>query len=553
MAELSCHSIGVRFGGLQALQDVDLRVTPGQVTGLIGPNGAGKTTLFNVVTGIQPPSAGTVRLGDKDITKLRPARRAKMGLARTFQRLELFGTLTTRENIQMAAETQRAKLPKGVSPIEQTERLIDRVGLRNVADEATDSLPTGQARQVELARALATTPEVLLLDEPSAGLDHVETAELGRLLIELADDGIAVLLVEHDMSLVMTVCHEINVLDFGELIASGDPESVKADPAVQVAYLGAEVDGDQVENGPAGSEMPSPAELASLKPAVIHAKHSPEAPESTNGSPPADGATPASDEPAGAAPATVAAPHAAADGTEAPPLLELKGIKAAYGRIEVVHGVDLAIARGSVTALLGPNGAGKSTLLKVACGLLPPSGGSLLIDGEPVRKLAAERLARKRFCTLPEGRAVFPNLTVAENLRMFTYRGRDVRLRDLEERAFQRFPLLGERRRQLAGRLSGGEQQMLALARALYTDPEMLMLDELSMGLAPLIVSQLYEAVGQLVEREKLTVLLVEQFATTALTIADQACVMVTGEIVERGEPEVIGERLASTYLGTSS
>jgi len=548
LAELSCHSIGVRFGGLQALQDVDLRVIPGEVTGLIGPNGAGKTTLFNVVTGIQPPSAGRVRLGEKDITKLRPARRAKMGLARTFQRLELFGTLTSRENIQMAAETQRAKLPKGVSPLEQSERLIDKVGLRSVADEATDSLPTGQARLVELARALATTPEVLLLDEPSAGLDHAETAELGRLLIELADEGMAVLLVEHDMSLVMTVCHKINVLDFGELIASGDPESIKADPAVQVAYLGAEGEGDQDDTA-IGVERAESTPLSSLKPAVIHATHSPATSESTNGSPPADGTAPAGDEAAGAA----AVPSRRADGAEAPPLLELQGIRAGYGRIEVVHGVDLAIPKGSVTALLGPNGAGKSTLLKVACGLLPPSGGTLLIDGEPVRKLVAERLARKRFCTLPEGRAVFPNLTVAENLRMFTYRGRDVRMRDLEERSFQRFPVLGERRRQLAGKLSGGEQQMLALARALYTDPEMLLLDELSMGLAPLIVSQLYEAVGQLVEQEKLTVLLVEQFATTALTIADQACVMVTGEIVERGAPDVIGEQLASTYLGTAS
>ena len=426
------------------------------MTGLIGPNGAGKTTLFNVVTGIQPPSAGTVRLDGKDITKLRPARRAKMGLARTFQRLELFGTLTSRENVQMAAETQRSKLPKGVSPLQQAERLIDKVGLRDVADVATDSLPTGQARLVELARALATTPEVLLLDEPSAGLDHSETAELGRLLTELAGEGIAVLLVEHDMSLVMTVCHKINVLDFGVLIASGDPESVKADPAVQVAYLGAEGDGDQAGDGPAGSEMPSPAELASLKPATIDTTPSPAAPETTNGSPSTDGPAPAEGEPAGTVPATAAAPapgDAAGAAADAPPLLELRGVRAGYGRIEVVHGVDLAIPRGSVTALLGPNGAGKSTLLKVACGILPPSGGTVLIDGEPVRKLSPERLARKRFCTLPEGRAVFPNLTVAENLRMFTYRGRDVRCRELEERTFERFPLLGERRKQLAGRL----------------------------------------------------------------------------------------------------
>lgn len=525
MAELQCHSVGVRYGGLQALQDVDLKVPAGEITGLIGPNGAGKTTLFNVVTGIQPPNAGKVTLDGRDITGLRPARRAKMGLARTFQRLELFGTLTARENIQMAAETQRNKLPPKTSVLEHTERLIDKVGLRPVADEPTDSLPTGQARLVELGRALATCPDVILLDEPSAGLDHAETAELGELLTELAGDGIAVLLVEHDMSLVMNVCHKISVLDFGEIISRGDPEAVKADPAVQVAYLGAEESGDQeATTGANGKEVEDSQSgdgqvgaLSSMRPAQLHTKvHT-------------DGAG------------------------EGGSLLELKDVHAAYGRIEVVHGVNLAIPKGSVTALLGPNGAGKSTLLKVASGIMPPSKGSVLIDGQPARKAPPERIARRGICTLPEGRAIFPNLTVAENLRMFTYRGRDVSMRQLEERAFERFPVLGERRRQLAGRLSGGEQQMLALARALHTDPRMLMLDELSMGLAPLIVAQLYDAVQQLVQREHLTVLLVEQFATTALSIADEACIMVTGEIVERGSPGVIGERLTSTYLGTAS
>jgi branched-chain amino acid transport system ATP-binding protein len=157
------------------------------------------------------------------------------------------------------------------------------------------------------------------------------------------------------------------------------------------------------------------------------------------------------------------------------------------------------------------------------------------------------------MCTIPEGRAVFPNLTVAENLRMFTYRGPGVTRSDLEAKSFERFPVLGRMRRQLAGRLSGGEQQMLALSRALYTDPELLLIDELSMGLAPLVVAQLYEALGQLVEREKLTVLLVEQVVTAALSVADQACIMVTGQIVERGSPAEIGERLSGAYLGTAS
>lgn len=505
MGELACRSVGVRFGGLQALQDVDLTVPRGQVTGLIGPNGAGKTTLFNVITGLQPPSSGRVLFGDRDISRLRTARRAKLGLARTFQRLELFGTLTARENIQMAAETQRRKLPTGVGPLEEAERLIDKVGLRPVANVPTDALPTGQARLVELARGLATRPKVLLLDEPSAGLDHEETSELGRLLTGLALDGMGILLVEHDMSLVMGVCDTVTVLDFGQVIAHGEPAQVKSDPAVQAAYLGSE-EADKAEEALAPDQMVSP---------------------------------------------TVTSNGATSEMPAATPLLELIDVRAAYGRIEVVHGVSLSVGRGSVTALLGPNGAGKSTLLKVASGIMPPSAGTVSYNGRSLHRSAPERLARQGLCTLPEGRAVFPNLTVAENLRMFTFRGRSCRLSDLEAQAFERFPVLGKRKHQLAGRLSGGEQQMLALSRALYSDPQILLLDELSMGLAPLVVEQLYEAVGQLVDNERLTVLLVEQFATTALKIADQACIMVTGEIVERGDPAAIGEQLTSSYLGS--
>ena len=532
MAELACHAIEVQFGGLRALSDVELRVPPGRVTGLIGPNGAGKTTLFNVVTGLQLPKEGRVTFDDRDITRLRPARRSRLGLARTFQRLELFGSLTTRENIQMAAETQRTRLPAGTSPLAEAERLIDRVGLRSVADEPTDSLPTGQARLVELARALATRPRILLLDEPSAGLNHEETADLGHLLSALAAEGTGVLLVEHDMALVMGVCHTITVLDFGEVIASGQPDQVKMDPKVQAAYLGTD------EDTGASRSVISPGPLKTV-PGAINLSANGSSTNSSGVAFAADGLRSTAD-------------RQDSSSTTRKIMLELQDVRAAYGRIEVVHGVSMSIAQGSVTALLGPNGAGKSTLLKVASGIMQPSSGRVSFDGKPLLRSLPERVARRGLCTIPEGRAIFPNLTVAENLRMFTYRGREVTQAELEEKSFERFPVLGKRSRQLAGRLSGGEQQMLALSRALYTNPDFLLLDELSMGLAPLVVAQLYEAVGQLVERERLTVLLVEQFAATALAIADEACIMVTGEIIERGSPEDIGERLSSTYFGTA-
>jgi branched-chain amino acid transport system ATP-binding protein len=225
-------------------------------------------------------------------------------------------------------------------------------------------------------------------------------------------------------------------------------------------------------------------------------------------------------------------------------------VRAGYGRIEVLHGVSLELDEGSVCALLGPNGAGKSTLLKVVSGRLPATEGTVSVFGDVLRRPRPARLARQGVCSIPEGRAVFPNLTVRENLLMHSYRGRRFDGRRLEEQAFERFPRLSLRHRQLAGTLSGGEQQMLALARALFTEPRLLLLDEISMGLAPLVVEELYDTVAQLVAREKLTVLVVEQFAQMALSIATQAAVLVHGEIVQAGTPAEVGAYVADAYLG---
>jgi ABC-type branched-subunit amino acid transport system ATPase component len=517
LVELAVEEISVRFGGLQALQDVDLEVQAGAVNGLIGPNGAGKTTLFNVITGLQPPTQGRVLLRDVDITRARPHQRARLGVARTFQRLELFGTLTARENVQMAAETRRRR-PTGASSRAEADIILAHVGLSHVADEPTDLLPTGLARLVELGRALATGPSVLLLDEPSSGLNQEETVELGRVLVDLAHRGMAVLLVEHDMSLVMSICDHVSVLDYGAVIARGDPATVQADPAVQAAYLGA-----------APEEEAAPAPSAGPFVSIPGAERGPKA------------VSPASK--------MIAFPGKPAP-PPGPPMLAITDVRAAYGRIEVVHGVSLEIPEGSVYALLGPNGAGKSTLLKVASGRMSATAGSVSFAGEEIRRPVPDRLARRGLCAVPEGRAVFPNLTVAENLLMYSYRSRDTKVADLEDQSYARFPVLGERRRQLAGRLSGGEQQMLALARALFTNPRMLLLDEISMGLAPLVVAELYEHVARAVAEEGITILLVEQFAQTALAIADHAAVMVNGRMVLSGSPADVGEHLLSAYMG---
>ncbi len=241
---LSVRDVSVRFGGVAALSDVSLDVHGGTVTGLIGPNGAGKTTLFNVVSGLQRPDRGHVRIAGRDVTGLGPHRRARLGLARTFQRLELFSHLTSEDNVRVGIEAglrsrwslrRRRELP---APVKSPRELLHRVGVGETATQPVNALPTGSARLVELARALAIGPRVLLLDEPCSGLDDAESAGLGRLLRELATEGRAVLLVEHDMDLVLEVCDRVYVLDFGEIIADGTPLEVRAHPAVQAAYLG---------------------------------------------------------------------------------------------------------------------------------------------------------------------------------------------------------------------------------------------------------------------------------------------------------------------------
>jgi branched-chain amino acid transport system ATP-binding protein len=378
------------------------------------------------------------------------------------------------------------------SPAVIADEILERVGLQEVAEDRVDRLPTGTARLVELGRALATQPRVLLLDEPSAGLNESETATLGELLREVAGSGLGVLLVEHDMSFVMGTCERIHVLDFGRIISVGTPTDVQADDTVRAAYLG-EAD-ERERSAPAAA--------------------------SSDGDATGEGAAPA---------------------------LELRNIQAGYGTIDVLHGVNLTVPTGAVFALLGPNGAGKSTTLKVACGEIAPNSGEVRLLGADVRGKSSDALARAGLCSIPEGRVIFPNLTVTENLRMATYTGPS--LGELEDRAFTRFPRLRDRRRQLAGTLSGGEQQMLAMARALTTDPKVLLLDELSMGLAPIIVEELYEIVGRIVA-EDVSILIVEQFAHEVLDVAETAAIMLHGQIQLTGRPHQIAEELDAAYLG---
>jgi len=503
VALLEVRGLTVRFGGHNAVTDVDLDVERGCVTGLIGPNGAGKTTIFNAITGLEQGLSGTLALDERDITHARPRERARRGIARTFQHLELFGTLSARENILVSAEIRRRwARDLGCDPTEDTEAILDRVGLRDVADERTDTLPTGLARLCELGRALASRPRVLLLDEPASGLSDHETRGFVALLRALASEGMAILLVEHDVGLVMEVCARVHVLNYGALLAVGTSVEIRRNQSVLDAYLGS----------------------ADARPHAEWARPSSPAPPSNE---------------------TSARPGA----PSATPILELRNIHAAYNGIEVLRGVDLAVSRGSVVALLGPNGAGKTTTVKVASGQMAPSLGCVHLAGRHVNGVPGHALTRIGLCAVPEGRGVFPNLTVREHITMASYSGTSVS--DLEDRTYSLFPRLSDRRSQLAGTLSGGEQQMLAVARALATEPAILLLDELSIGLAPLLVEELYEIVVR-IAGDGVSILMVEQFARIVLGVADVAVVMARGTVTAVGPPGELEAELESAYLGAN-
>ncbi|MDP8937646.1 MAG: ATP-binding cassette domain-containing protein [Actinomycetota bacterium] len=337
---LEVRGLCVRLGRVDVVTGVDLDLEAGTVTGLIGPNGAGKTTVVDALSGLVPATAGRVTLAGTPVDHLPPHRRARLGLARTFQSLELFEDLTVAENLLVAAPSAAVPPP-----------------LEAVAGARPAGLSAAERSHVALARATAGGPSVLLLDEPAAGLDAGQRRELGLRLRELAAGGMAVLLVDHDMGLVLDVCDRVSVMDAGRVIASGTPDQVRADEAVVTAYLGRPPDG---AGGPDDPDRPA----------------------------------------------------AASD-----PVLEVRGLAAGYGDVPVIDDVDLTVRPGEVVALLGLNGAGKTTTLLAVSGVLAPTAGEVLVGGVHVPR-PPHRRARLGVAHVPQRRSVFDDLTVAENLRL---------------------------------------------------------------------------------------------------------------------------------------
>ncbi len=462
------------FGGLAAVNGAKFAVGAGELRSVIGPNGAGKTTLFNVLTGLLPADDGRARFDGAVITGLPPHRIVARGVSRSFQIVSVFQALSVFENVRLAVQ---AKHPRRFAMLADSARLADvsaeaarllaAVGLADRADTPAAALSHGDQRLLEIAIALATRPQLLLLDEPLAGLSASDRVRVAQ-LIRTMRGGVTIVLIDHDIDQVLALSDRITVLHQGRVIAEGAPADIQKNAEVQAAYLGhLRVD----ENVAAARARP-----------------------------------------------------------QTPPLLAVNGVDAFYGKSHVLHAVSLEIFSGEVVALLGRNGAGKTTTLAAITGVVPPRRGRVLYRERDVAGWPPEAIARLGIGLVPQGRHIFPNLSVLENLTI-ARRGRGPWTL---ERVFDAFPRLRDLRESSGGTLSGGELQMLAIARALMGNVELLLLDEPFEGLAPAIVEAVWNVLRSL--KGETTLLLVEQSADLALALAERAYVINNGAIAWSGD-----------------
>ncbi|MBW4093209.1 MAG: ATP-binding cassette domain-containing protein [Proteobacteria bacterium] len=475
-----------RFGGLVAVKDVGFAIAPGEILGLIGPNGSGKSTVMKLVMGIEKPNAGRVLLEGIDVAGWPTHRIARAGIGIVFQHSRPLNRQTVFENIKLALlPDSLLKLVAAPEVAARARAIAERVGLGGVLDRRPPTLPFADLRRLEMAKALARDPRVVLIDEPFAGLTQAEVATFSELIDGFRRDGRAVLLVDHNVKSVARLVDRVLAMYLGERIAEGSAEHVMQDATVRRVYIGGAIE--------------------------TH-------------------------------------PRKEIDARGGEPLLDVRDLEVFYGKAQALQKVSLHVRAGEFVSVVGLNGAGKTTLFNAISGLVPYSG-AIRWDGAALAGRSPAAIARGGVVQCPETRELFGQMSVRENLDLggqhLAAGERDRQLAWL----LDLFPILRARERQQAGTLSGGEQQMLAIARALMMQPRLLILDEPTLGLAPVILEQLSKALGRLRDTTPITVLLGEQNVTFALPHADRVYVLEHARVVWEGDPGRFAADMGAGYL----
>ncbi|MCC7347048.1 MAG: ATP-binding cassette domain-containing protein [Variibacter sp.] len=475
---LEAQGLQKSFGGLRAVNDVSFAVADRTLHALIGPNGAGKTTAFNLLSGMFPPDAGSVRLAGREIAGLQPEQITRAGIGRSFQITNLFGGLSVAENLRLAVQArhpQRFAVLRAASSLTavnaESVELAAYLGLKGTERAEAASLSYGGQRLLDMGLAVATCPRVLLLDEPLAGLAAAERTRIAALIKDLSAE-MPVLFVEHDIDRVFQIADRVTVMNEGAVLVDGTAEDARTHPKVREVYIG------------------SGAAALAAKPR----------------------------------------PSAATAGT----LLAMRAVDTFYGKSHILHGVSLEVAEHEIVALLGRNGAGKSTLLKTLIGIAPPSAGSIALAGQEIAGRPPDVIARAGIGYVPQGRGLFAGLTVEQNLELGRLKRRTgTGIHWEEDRILHFFPRLKERWRTPADFLSGGEQQMVAVARALAGDVRVLLLDEPFEGLSPAVTEELFEAFDKL--RAEVALVVVDHHLDLALALSDRTVALERGAVTWTG------------------
>jgi len=482
---LEVQGLTKRFGGLVAAKNITFQVRPGEILGLIGPNGSGKSTVMQLIMGLHRPNAGSVHIAGVDVAGWPPHRIARQGVGIVFQHSRPLHRQTVLENIMLGL------LPDNLLKVitnrhvhDKARQIAERVGLGGVLNRKPGSLAFADLRRMELAKAIARDPLVVLVDEPFAGLTSGEVAAFSRLIAEFRRDGRAVLLVDHNVKSIAALADRIFAMYLGERIAEGTAEEVTGDPTVRRVYLGGGID---VASRPARTARSTP-------------------------------------------------------------LLEIQDVSVLYGKAQALDRVAIHVDEGEFVSIVGLNGAGKTTLFNAISGLVPYNG-RISWNGSDLRGRSPAAIARGGIVQCPETRELFGDMSVRENLDLAGQHLAAAQAAQQLKWLFDLFPRLRDRERQIARTLSGGEQQMLAIARSLMMRPKLLILDEPTLGLAPLILEQISNALEQLRSNTPITVLLGEQNVTFALPHADRIYVLEHARIVWEGAPSRFAAEAAATYL----